>query len=137
MAFFRQRSHMNKEEAAWASVEFNYGERCRAEHADRIAEDIERRLEQPFNAQAYRAQLFAASMHNCYGRLDSVRAPTFVVHGAQDRVIPAANAELIAERLPNCRLTVLEDSGHQYPTEAPEVDEEISDFFDDCDAAGS
>jgi 3-oxoadipate enol-lactonase len=137
MAFFRQRSHMNKEEAAWASVEFNYGERCRAEHPGRIAEDIERRLEQPFNAQAYRAQLFAASMHNCYGRLDSVRAPTFVVHGAQDRVIPAANAELIAERLPNCRLTVLEDTGHQYPTEAPEVDEEISDFFDDCDAAGS
>jgi 3-oxoadipate enol-lactonase len=137
MAFFRQRSHMNKEEAAWASVEFNYGERCRAEHADRIAEDIERRLEQPFNAQAYRAQLFAASMHNCYGRLDSVRAPTFVVHGAQDRVIPAANAELIAERLPNCRLTVLEDTGHQYPTEVPEVDEEISDFFDDCDAAGN
>ena len=25
MAFFRQRSHMDKEEAAWASVEFNYG----------------------------------------------------------------------------------------------------------------
>ena len=75
MAFFRQRSHMDKEEAAWASVEFNYGPRCRAEHADRIAEDIERRLEQPFNAQAYRAQLFAAAMHNCYGRLDRIQRP--------------------------------------------------------------
>jgi hypothetical protein len=32
---------------------------------------------------------------------------------------------------------VLEDSGHLYPTEAPEVDEAISDFFDECDAAGS
>ena len=137
MAFFRQRSHMDKEEAAWASVEFNYGPRCRAEHADRIAEDIERRLEQPFNAQAYRAQLFAAAMHNCYGRLDSVRVPTFVVHGAHDRVIPAANAPLMAERLPDCRLRVLEDSGHQYPTEAPEVDEAISDFFDECDSAAA
>ena len=96
---------MDKEEAAWASVEFNYGPRCRAEHADRIAEDIERRLEQPFNAQAYRAQLFAAAMHNCYGRLDRIRVPTFVVHGALDRVIPVANAHLMAERLPNCRLS--------------------------------
>ena len=137
MAFFRQRSHMDKEEAAWASVEFNYGPRCRAEHADRIAEDIERRLEQPFNAQAYRAQLFAAAMHNCYGRLDRIEVPTFVVHGAHDRVIPAANAHLMAERLPDCRLTVLEDSGHLYPTEAPEVDEAIGDFFDDCDAAAA
>jgi 3-oxoadipate enol-lactonase len=137
MAFFRQRSHLDKEEAAWASVEFNYGPRCRVEHADRIAEDIERRLEQPFNAQAYRAHLFAAAMHNCYARLDRIEVPTFVVHGAHDRVIPAANAHLMAERLPNCRLTVLEDSGHLYPTEAPEVDEAISDFFDECDAAGS
>ena len=80
--------------------EFNYGPRCRAEHADRIAEDIERRLEQPFNAQAYRAQLFAAAMHNCYGRLDRIRVPTLVVHGALDRVIPVANAHLMAERLP-------------------------------------
>ena len=115
MAFFRQRSHMDKEEAAWASVEFNYGERCRTEHADRIAEDIERRLEQPFNAQAYRAQLFAAAMHNCYGRLDRILVPTFVVHGALDRVIPVANAHLMAERLPNCRLSVLEDVGPPVP----------------------
>ncbi len=135
MAFFRQRSHLDKEEAAWASVEFNYGSRCRAEHPERIHEDIERRLEQPFNAQAYRAQLFAAAMHNCYSRLDRIEVPTFVVHGAEDRVIPAANAHLMAERLPNCRLTVLEDTGHLYPTEAPEVDEAISDFFDECDSA--
>jgi pimeloyl-ACP methyl ester carboxylesterase len=135
MAFFRQRSHMDKEEAAWASVEFNYGARCRAEHADRIAEDIERRLEQPFSAQAYRAQLFAAAMHNCYGRLDRIVVPTFVVHGAHDRVIPVANAHLMAERLPNCRLSVLEGSGHLYPTEAPEVDAAIGGFFEACDAA--
>ena len=56
--------------------QFNYGPRCRAEHPDRIAADIEWRLEQPFNAQAYRAQLFAAALHNCYGRLDRIRVPT-------------------------------------------------------------
>jgi pimeloyl-ACP methyl ester carboxylesterase len=135
MAFFRQRSRLDKEEAACASVEFNDGPHCRAEHPDRIADDIARRLEQPFNAQAYRAQLFAAAMHNCYGRLDRILVPTFVVHGALDRVIPVANAHLMAERLPNCRLSVLETSGHLYPTEAPEVDGEIGGFFEACDAA--
>jgi 3-oxoadipate enol-lactonase len=132
MAFFSRRSTMHKEEAAWASVPYNYGERCRRLHVDRIADDIERRLEHPFNAQAYRAQLFAAGMHNCYGRLDRIRVPTLVVHGVEDRVIPVDNARLIAERLPDCRLRVLDGSGHLYPTEEPEVDVGIGSFFADC-----
>jgi 3-oxoadipate enol-lactonase len=135
LAYFRRRSGMRAEEAAWASVPYNYGPRCRAEHADRIAEDIERRLQNPFNERAYRAQLFAAALHNCYGRLDRIRAPTLVVHGAHDRMIPVENARLIAERLPDHRLVVLEESGHLYPTEAPEVDEVIGRFFADCEAA--
>ena len=70
VAFFQRRARMRTEEAAWASVPYNYGPRCRAEHRDRIADDIARRLEHTFNAQAYRAHLFAATLHNCYGRLD-------------------------------------------------------------------
>ena len=57
LAFFRRRAGMAMEEAAWASVPYNYGPRCREEQVDRIAEDIERRLENPFKPAAYRAQL--------------------------------------------------------------------------------
>ena len=68
MAFFRRRSTMRHGGGRLASVPYNYGPRCRAEHhVDRIADDIERRLAHPFNAYAYRAQLFAAALHNCYG----------------------------------------------------------------------
>ena len=56
---------------------------------------------------------------------------------AHDRVIPVENAYLMAERLPDSRLTVLEDSGHLYPTEAPETDEAIGEFFGECDRAGA
>ena len=93
---------------------------------DRIAEDIERRLENPFKPAAYRAQLMAAALHNCYGRLARIRAPTLVVHGEHDRVIPVENAHLMAERIPDCRLRILLESGHLYPTEEPEVDEDIA-----------
>jgi pimeloyl-ACP methyl ester carboxylesterase len=137
MAFFRRRPGIRQDQAAWESVQYNYGPHCRAQHADRIAEDIEWRLGQPFNAHAYRAHIFAASLHNCYGRLDRIAAPTLVVHGAHDRIIPVENAHLMAERLPNCRLTVLEGTGHLYPTEVPEVDEAIGLFFRECDAAGA
>src|SRR5205085_6657592 len=96
IAFFRRRAGMTPEEAARASVPFNYGERCRREHPDRIAEDIRRRLAHPFPEEAYRAQLWAAALHNCQSRLGRIEAPTLVVHGRHDRMIPVANAEILA-----------------------------------------
>ena len=127
--FFRRRARMESRQAAWESVAYNYSPRARAEQADRIAEDIERRLHNPFNERAYRAQLLAASLHNCYRRLDRIRAPTLVVHGARDRIIPVANAHMTAERVPGARLEILDEAGHLYPTEEPAVDEAIGTFF--------
>jgi pimeloyl-ACP methyl ester carboxylesterase len=129
-AFFRRRLRMRAPEAARESVPFNYGPRCRTEHHERIEEDIAQRLAHPFDERAYRAQMFAAGLHNCYGRLSRIGAPTLVVHGRHDRVIPVANAELLAERIPGARLRILEDSGHLYPTEEPEVDDEIGAFLE-------
>jgi pimeloyl-ACP methyl ester carboxylesterase len=129
VAFIRRRARMPAREAAWSSVPYNYGPRSRARQVDRIAEDIERRLQNPFNERAYRAQLLAASLHNCYGRLERIRAPTLVVHGARDRMIPVANARMTAERIPGARLTILGEAGHLYPTEEPGVDESIGEFF--------
>lgn len=132
LAFFGRRASMAMEEAAWASVPYNYGPRCREEQVDRIAEDIERRIENPFNRAAYRAQLYAAALHNTHGRLPRIRVPTLVVHGHHDRVIPVENARMMAERIPDCRLQVLLESGHLYPTEEPEVDEDIAEFIAEC-----
>ena len=129
IAFFGRRAGMTAEDAARASVPFNYGPRCRREHKDRIAEDIRRRLAHPFAEQAYRAQMVAAALHNCYGRLSRIEAPTLVVHGRRDRVVPVANAEILAERIPRAELRILEDAGHLYSTEQPDVDEEITRFF--------
>ena len=99
MDFFRRRPNLGFEQAARASVAFNYAAGFREQHPERIEEDIEWRLAQRFNAQAYRAQLFAAALHNCYGQLDRIEVPTLVVHGSDDRVIPVGNAHLMAERV--------------------------------------
>ena len=129
IAFFRSRASMTAADAARASVPFNYGPRCRREHEDRIAEDIRRRLAHPFPEHAYRAQIVAATLHNTYRRLKRVEAPTLIVHGREDRVVPVANAEILAERIPHAGLRILEGSGHLYSTEQPEVDERIARFF--------
>jgi pimeloyl-ACP methyl ester carboxylesterase len=129
MEFFRRRASMAAKDAARASVPFNYGPRCRREHADRIAEDIRYRLTHPFPEQAYRAQIVAATLHNTYRRLARIEAPTLIVHGREDRMVPVANAEILAERIPHARLRTLGEAGHLYSTEQPQVEEEIARFF--------
>lgn len=135
LAFFRRRPDLPQEEAAWASVPYNYGPVCRRRHPSRIAEDVAQRLAHPFPSEAYRAQLCAARLHNCLGRLSRIQAPAMIVHGRHDRLIPVANADLMAERMPEARLEILEHSGHLYPTEQPDIDEQISVFIADCDRA--
>jgi 3-oxoadipate enol-lactonase len=134
LSFFRRRAKLPSEESAWASVPYNYGPRCRREHAGRIAEDIERRLAHPFDGYAYRAQMCAAALHNCFGRLPRIRGRTMVVHGRGDRMVPVRNAEILAERIPGARLHVIDDCGHLYTTEAPEADRAIADFLAEAPA---
>ena len=129
LGFFMRRANLEAEEAVWASVEFNYSEACRRDHPDRIAEDVAWRLGQSFSPHAYRAQLVAAWRHSCYGLLGHLDLPTLVVHGTDDRVIPARNAELLASAIAGARLVMLEGAGHLYPTERPDVDESIASFL--------
>jgi pimeloyl-ACP methyl ester carboxylesterase len=128
-SFFRRRPNLPTDEAAWASVAYNYSARCRREHADRIAEDIGVRLTHPFAPAAYRAQLRAAASHDCFRRLGGLDVPTLVVHGTEDRVVPVRNAELIAGAVPGARLHAVEQAGHLFTTEEPAVDRTIAKFL--------
>jgi len=129
LKFLPRRLRMRPEEGAWSSVAFNYGERCRREHADRIAEDIAQRLAHPFPEAAYRAQLWAGALHDCSGRLHRITAPTLVVHGREDRMIPIENGRMLAERISGARLIEVEECGHLFPTEAPHIDKVIAEFM--------
>ncbi len=130
ISFLRRRPTLPAREAAWAFVPYNYGARCRRHHLDRIVQDIARRLEFPYARAAYRAQLFAGATHDAFLALRRLTVPTLVVHGRDDRVIPAANAELLAGAIPEAELHLLDETGHIYMTEEPSVDETIASFLE-------
>lgn len=52
----------------------------------------------------------------------SIRAPTLILHGRADTLIPFANGEMLRDLIPGARLVALEDCGHivnwEKPTEA-------------------
>ncbi len=46
--------------------------------------------------------------------------PTLVVHGSEDEVIPAANAELLAERWPGAEVAIVAGAAHAVMAQEPE-----------------
>ena len=52
-------------------------------------------------------------------RLRRVSAPTLVVAGEKDRLLPRAHPEAYAAGIPGARLEVLEEAGHMAPLERP------------------
>jgi pimeloyl-ACP methyl ester carboxylesterase len=48
-------------------------------------------------------------------RLGEVRAPTLVLHGTEDPLVPIAHGEALAAEIPGARLVRLEGMGHQVP----------------------
>ena len=55
------------------------------------------------------------------GRLGRISAPTLVVAGAQDGLVPLAHAETYAAEIAGARLEVVEDAAHWLPFEQPDA----------------
>lgn len=65
-------------------------------------------------------QMQAIAGHDTSTRLASVGAPTLVVHGTLDELLPVQNGHMIAELIPDSRLEIYEDVGHMFFLEQPE-----------------
>jgi len=68
-----------------------------------------------------RGQLTGAASFDVTGRLAEIRIPTLVMHGAQDSIVHAANAQRLADGITGARLVVFPDTGHIYTTNAPDA----------------
>ena len=53
-------------------------------------------------------------------RLDAITAPVLVAHGAEDVVIPAANSETIATRIPGAWKAIFPGTGHAFMAMEPD-----------------
>ena len=75
-----------------------------------------RAFDRGFNALGTKRQLLAIIADGSRaGRLSQIRAPTLVIHGAADPLVPLACSEDIARRVPGARLEVVKAMGHDLP----------------------
>ena len=65
-------------------------------------------------------QMQAIAAHDTLDRLQEISAPTLVIHGTVDEMLPYSNAVLIASKVPDAQLETLEGVGHMFWWEQPE-----------------
>ena len=96
-------------------------ESYRTAHPDDIEAHIAWRVAHPQPVYAYHRQLAAAASHDAMDRLQMIRATTLICHGTADRIVPSANAQMLAERIPDARLQLFEGGSHQFFWEQAEA----------------
>jgi pimeloyl-ACP methyl ester carboxylesterase len=96
-----------------------YSRTFQEEHAGFIEQQVRDRARRPIAPRVFQAQLAASRGHDAWDRLPSIACPTLVMHGSEDAVMPLANAELLAARIPGAVLMVFDGAGHLFFHEQP------------------
>lgn len=90
------------------------------EHPDEYAAWLAARLDPPTPGACWLAQAEAADRYKDVGvAAERIDLPALVVHGELDGVVPVANGRLLASRMPQAELVVLEGRGHAPMLEDP------------------
>ena len=121
------------EQAVERVMELFYSSRYRREHAEEARQRIGSYLPLRTPPDAYARQLAACLTFDVYDRLPQIAAPTLVINGADDALIPAENSRIIAQRIPGAELMLLPEASHLYFHEMPEeTNAAVADFLRRC-----
>lgn len=113
------RVSMPPEQGARHMIPFVYDERTPRE---RIDEDVAVRLgSYPATASSEAQAAGIFSWSGTHARLSSLAMPTLVLHGESDRLVPSANARVLADAIPGAELVVLPRASHVFWTDQPEA----------------
>jgi pimeloyl-ACP methyl ester carboxylesterase len=74
-------------------------------------------------------QVVAIIGHNVADRDKNISAPTLVIHGTADRLVPPANGDQVHAAIPGSRMQTLEGLGHMFFWEKPQESAQIVTEF--------
>jgi pimeloyl-ACP methyl ester carboxylesterase len=75
----------------------------------------------PHSAEEISRRMAAIARYDVAEAIRAIRAPTLVVTGAQDILVPVENSRRIAERIPGARLALIDGGAHIFFLEQPEA----------------
>jgi 3-oxoadipate enol-lactonase len=109
------------------------GEGYMAAHPEDLDQIVKFSIEKPMSDESYQRQLMACMDHFRQGtaeRLSQITAPTLIIHGEYDPMIPYENGKYLAAHIQGARLSSYPGVGHLPIIEAPErFNREVIEFL--------
>ena len=106
------RSAFSPEEIARGSIPLLFTEDFIKDNPDLVELAIQQILKAPISNEAFMGHLNAIMNFDTCDRLSQIKAPTLVLHGKRDILVPPENGSILAEAIPNAKLVYFEISAH-------------------------
>jgi pimeloyl-ACP methyl ester carboxylesterase len=128
---------LNAEKAVRRGLEAATSEAYRAQRPEEFEQIVSWRLADSPSLSAYYDQLRAGARFDISRDVGRITSPTLVIHGSEDRFVPASNAFALAEEIPGAKLRVLDEAGHLVFIERyADVNREVVNFFKPRESRG-
>ena len=110
-----------------------------AAHPDKLPAPLVAEMVRGAGKEGFLPALDALTDYPIRDRLEKISAPTLIVWGTDDRLVPLRDAHVFEELIPNARKVVYEDTGHVAMLERPaDFNRELFGFLgEQVDAASS
>jgi len=87
---------------------------------DVMEERLRASLINPTPIETSMRQMAAVQAFDSFDRLPQIEAPTLVLHGDRDVIVPVANAQILKDRIRGADLRIVPGAGHLFTWEFPE-----------------
>ncbi|HZO36754.1 MAG TPA: alpha/beta hydrolase [Solirubrobacteraceae bacterium] len=82
-------------------------------------------LRKPTALRVLMLQMRAIAAHDTHLQLAEITAPTLIIHGSEDRMLPVVNGEAISRAMPEARFVRYDGVGHMFWIEQPDRTAEL------------
>jgi len=106
---------------ATQTIRMQFSPEFRKNNPDLVQAMIRHHLDHQPPDEASNQQFWAVWGHDCYDRLQDIRAETLILAGEADVLIPRENVDVLLSRIPRSRLVTLPGCGHAFFIEKPET----------------
>jgi 3-oxoadipate enol-lactonase len=111
---------LSAEQQARKSRPIVYSQRFMEEDEALLDDEFERLFPHRSPLATFARHAEAVKGWDAFERLPKILQPTLVIHGGEDVLVLPENGRVLAERIPNAELAIVEGSGHIPQTEQPE-----------------
>jgi pimeloyl-ACP methyl ester carboxylesterase len=135
--FWRWLAEVAPSERAFYEAFFTWVYTARAHDDGTVDQIVEEALGFPHqqSVEAFRAQVDVCLTHDTADRLSQITAPTLVLAGELDMILPPRFGRFVADEIPNARFDVMPGEAHQPFQEVPdEFNARVDAFWVDVQA---